>query len=200
MLIITKENLKGELYISAIGHTLRSGKSVTIDDSYAKDPDILWAISKGLIDVEIEDGGHSSIMDDGDYITVKNSSNRILNMSFINKIVDPGVEFTLSHDDFNSSDASMLINKGWIEAVISTDNVDIKPTNETPKKKTSKKKTSKKKTKSKSSSADSASEEQNKENPLINENNSIMDTVTISFPEVDDDGIVFVDNNNNEVN
>jgi len=86
----------------------------------------------------------------------------------------------------------------------------------TKKKKTSKKKTSKKKASKKADlhkedttktieaySADAAEETKqdiNKEKTSINENKPTgANSVTISFPEVDEDGIIFVDNNN-EVN
>ncbi|MAG28507.1 hypothetical protein CMI47_23510 [Candidatus Pacearchaeota archaeon] len=201
MLITTKDNLKGELYISAIGHTLRAGRSVTIDDSYASDPDILWAVSKGLIDVEVENLSSDAVsIGDDDYINIKNISNSLLNLSFINKTLEPGHSFALSHDDFNSSEVSMMIEKGWIEIVVSEPKNDIKKISKkttSKKKKTTSKKKATKKVELDNENIDELESNKNKEKPSINENNSSgMDTVTISFPEVDDDGIIFVDNNN----
>jgi|TARA_Y100000310_G_scaffold168784_1_gene168849 hypothetical protein len=210
MLITTKENLRGELYLSAIGHTLRAGSSTTVDNKYSSDPDILWAVSKGLIEVSVssddsEEGTTDNItITNKDYITLKNTGNSLLNLPFMTKSVDPKCTFTLSHDDFGRSEISMLIENGFVEVVI-----------ETPKKVTKKKKVAKKVTKKKDTVKESPPEEVvesivepaeetkkdiNKEKASINENKQTGDNpVTISFPEVDEDGIIFVDNNN-EVN
>ena len=221
MLITTKDNLRGELYLSAIGHTLRAGNSTTVDNKYSNDPDILWAVSKGLIEVSVEpddsdlskeDNTESFIITDKDYIILKNMGRSLLNLPFMTKSVDPNGTFTLSHEDFGRSEISMLIEKEIIEVVIE----DLKKTTKTTKKASSKKVSSKKKvTKKKTSKedanvesaemsspelADETKEDTNKEKTLINENKPTgANPVTISFPEVDEDGIIFVDNNN-EVN
>tara|TARA_Y100000034_G_C6881581_1_gene404075 strand:- start:779 stop:1429 length:651 start_codon:yes stop_codon:yes gene_type:complete len=213
MLITTKENLRGELYLSAIGHTLRAGSSTTVDNCYANDPDILWAISKGLIDVNVDvcdelgddEMSESVPITDKDYITLKNTGNSLLNLPFMTKTIDPRGTFTLSHDDFDRPEISMLIEKGLIEVVIDT---AVKVS----KKKTSKKKKTTKKVKKKKEEiddfsecteifhpepADETKEDINKEKTLINENKQTGESpVTISFPEVNEDGIIFVDNNN----
>ena len=209
MLIITKNDLKGELYISAIGHTLRAGKSVTIDDSYANDPDVLWAVSKGLIEVQVDNNEKNSVsISDSDYISIKNTSNRLLNLSFLNKTLEPGRDFALSHDDFNSPEVSMMIEKGWVEPVIIEPEVKKQEDSSVSKKTASKKKTvsnsemsdkedKNQETESIDSFIDELGLDLNKEKTSINENNSLgMDSVTIAFPEADDDGIIFVDNNN----
>tara|TARA_Y100000310_G_C20032495_1_gene512430 strand:- start:136 stop:516 length:381 start_codon:yes stop_codon:yes gene_type:complete len=121
------------------------------------------------------------------------------------KTIDPRGTFTLSHDDFDRPEISMLIEKGLIEVVIDT---AVKVS----KKKTSKKKKTTKKVKKKKEEiddfsecteifhpepADETKEDINKEKTLINENKQTGESpVTISFPEVNEDGIIFVDNNN----
>jgi hypothetical protein len=217
MLITTKENLRGELYLSAIGHTLRAGSSTTVDDMYSNDPDILWAVSKGLIEVSVssddneegEDSIDSVMLTDKDYITLKNTGNSLLNLPFMTKSVDPKGTFTLSHDDFGRSEISMLIEKGLVEVVIDVPKKVAKKKKAV--KKISKKKVSKKADKIEeqvpeeaaahiAEPAEETKKDINKEKTSINENKPTgANPVTISFPEVDEDGIIFVDNNN-EVN
>ena len=220
MLVTTKSGLKGEIYLSAIGHTLRYGNSTTIDDKYASDPDILWAVSKGMIEISL-DGNNEEFKgakaENIDVITLKNTGRSILNLSFINKIVVPRAEFALSQDDFNRSDISSLIKSGSIEVVVKGKaGVGVK-SKSTAKKSTAKKSTAKKST-TKKSTVKSKSETKtaktaetvtsppevgvlianpNKEKTLINENNpSDKDPFTTAFPEADEEGIIFVDNNN----
>jgi len=194
MLITTRKGLKGELYLSAIGHTLKAGSSVTISDEYSRDPDILWAVSKGMIEVEVDD--KKVVFDDENCITLKNTGHSLLNLPFINKTISTGHEFTLSKEDFDSSEISFLIKRGDIEVVVS------KSTKDSVKKVTKKatKKASNKKSKAvsqESSIEDHVVADPNKEKTSINENNSSgMEPVTIAQPETDEEGIIFVDNNN----
>ena len=225
MLVTTKSGLKGEIYLSAIGHTLRCGNSTTIDDKYASDPDILWAVSKGMIEISL-DGNNEEFKgakaEDIDVITLKNTGRSILNLSFINKTVVPGAKFALSQDDFNRSDISSLIKNGSIEVVVKGKAGEVVESKSTAKKSASKKSTAKKsaskKSTTKKSTAKSKSETKtaetaetvtsspegdvlisnpNKEKTLISENNpSDKDPFTTAFPEADEEGIIFVDNNN----
>ncbi|MBC8306414.1 MAG: hypothetical protein H8E55_62980, partial [Pelagibacterales bacterium] len=118
MLITTKSGLSGELYLSAIGHTLRAGKSTTIDDEYASDPDILWAISKGMIEIKLDNESDDMQFNEDDVIILKNTGSKLLNLSFINKTVQPGYDFALSKDDFNRSEISSLIKNGSITVIL----------------------------------------------------------------------------------
>jgi len=206
MLITTRKGLKGELYLSAIGHTLKAGSSVTISDEYSRDPDILWAVSKGMIEVEVDD--KKVVFDDENCITLKNTGHSLLNLPFINKTISTGHEFTLSKEDFDSSEISFLIKRGDIEVVVSKSTKDSvkkvtkKATKKAVKRTTNKatKKTSNKKSKAvsqESSIEDHVVADPNKEKTSINENNSSgMEPVTIAQPETDEEGIIFVDNNN----
>lgn len=206
MLIKTKEELKGELYLSAIGHTLRAGSSVTISDDYSNDPDILWAISKGMIEVEIDN--KKAVFDGKSSITLKNSGNSLLNLPFINKTISVGQDFTLSKEDFDRSEISFLIEKELIEVVVAeTTKSPVKEATKKVAKKSAKKTSSKASKKTSNKKSKPANEESlnknfavadpNKEKTSINENNSSgMDPVTIALPETAEDGIIFIDNNN----
>tara|TARA_Y100000034_G_scaffold133189_1_gene198015 strand:- start:4078 stop:4710 length:633 start_codon:yes stop_codon:yes gene_type:complete len=207
MLITTKPELRGELYLSAIGHTLKAGKSTTIDDEYASDPDILWAISKGMIEIKLDNEGEDIQFNEDDVITLKNTGNKLLNLSFINKTVQPGYDFALSNDDFNRSEISSLIKNGSITVVLKEEvkkSSTKKKTTKKSVKKAAKKETNKTpETSNEDTLEDDSSKKDflvidpNKEKTSINENTPPETTpTTITLPEDNEDGIIFVDNNN----